>query len=76
MGSTQDSNGKAGLLSVVPMNASNLAVGYYQNNFNNPLTKVPDIISEIQILLVTESGDPFYLPNSAVVTLEMYVLYK
>jgi hypothetical protein len=76
MGSTQDSNGKAGLLSVVPMNASNLAIGYYQNNFNNPLTKVPDIISEIQILLVTESGEPFYLPNSAVVTLELYVLYK
>jgi len=76
MGSTQDSNGKAGLLSVVPINASNLAVGYYQNNFNNPLTKVPDIISEIQILLVTESGEPFYLPNSAVVTLELYVLYK
>jgi hypothetical protein len=76
MGSTQDSNGKAGLLSVVPMNASNLAIGYYQNNFNNPLTKVPDIISEIQIILLTESGEPFYLPNSAVVTLEMYVLYK
>lgn len=76
MGSTQDSNGEAGLLSVVPMNAANLAVGYYQNNFNNPLTKVPDIISEIEIRLVTESGQPFYLPNSAVVTLELYVLYK
>lgn len=76
MGSTQDSNGQAGLLSVVPMNAANLAVGYYQNNFNNPLTKVPDIISEIEIRLVTESGQPFYLPNSAVVTLELYVLYK
>jgi hypothetical protein len=76
MGSTQDSNGNAGLLTVVPINAANGAVGYYQNNFNNPLTKVPEIITDIQILLVSENGEPFYLPNSAVVTLELYVLYK
>jgi len=40
LGSTEDSEGQGGLLSVVPVSAGNLGVGFYQNNFNNPLTKI------------------------------------
>lgn len=65
-----------GLLSIVPMNSANLGISYYQSSFDNPLTKIPEIIPDIEIRLLTDSGDPFYLPNSAVVTLELAVTYK
>lgn len=66
---------QTGLLSIVPVNTTNLGVGFYQNNFNNPLTKVPRIISEIQIRLVNDQGQPFTLPNSATVLLELGITY-
>ena len=75
LGSTEDSQGDAGLLSVVPVNASNLGVGFYQNNFNNPLTKIPKLISEIGIRLVNDQGAPYLLPNSATVLLELAATY-
>lgn len=64
-----------GLLSVIPVNATNLGVGFYQNNFNNPLKKVPRIISEFGIRMVNDQGQPFYLPNSATVILELAIEY-
>lgn len=66
---------QSGLLSIVPVNTTNLGVGFYQNNFNNPLTKVPRIISELQIRLVNDQGQPFVLPNSATVLLELGITY-
>ena len=75
-GSTQDSNNQQGLLSIVPVNASNLGVAFYQNNFYNALTKIPRIITEIGIRLVNDQGLPYLLPNSAVVLLELAVEYK
>lgn len=66
---------QTGLLSIVPVNATNLGVGFYQNNFNNPLTKVPRIISEIGIRLVNDQGQPFLLPNSATILLELGITY-
>ncbi len=83
-GSTQDSLGSAnpldtsqiqGLLSIVPVNAANLGVGFYQNNFNNPLTKIPKNIPEIGITMLTDQGTPYYLPNSATVLLELAIEY-
>ena len=74
-GSTQDSEGNGGLLSIVPVNASNLGVGFYQNNFNNPLEKIPKNITEIGIRLVNDQGQPYLLPNSATVLLELAVEY-
>ena len=76
LGSSEDSTSQGGLLSVVPMNVGNLGVAYYQSSFDNPLTKIPEIIPELEIRLLTEAGDPFYLPNSATVTLELAVAYK
>lgn len=74
-GSTQDSEGKGGLLSIVPVNTTNNAVGFYQNNFNNPLLKVPKLITEIGISMTDDQGQPYYLPNSATVLLELAVTY-
>ena len=83
-GSTQDSLGstntasepvREGLLSIIPVNTNNLGVGFYQNNFNNPLTKIPKNIAEIGISMLTDQGLPFYLPNSATVLLECAIEY-
>jgi len=76
LGSTQDSVGEGNLLSVVPMNANNLGIAFYQSAFNNPLTKIPETITEFNIRLITDAGDPLYLPNSAVVNLELAITYK
>lgn len=75
LNSTEDSGSQEGLLSIVPINTSNLGVSFYQNNFNNPLTKVPRIITEIGIRLVTDQGLPYILPNSATVLLEFGLTY-
>lgn len=75
-GSSEDSGGQGGLLSVVPLNTGTLGISYYQNNFNNPLTKLPEILPDIEIRLVTDSGAPYILPNSASVTLELAIEYK
>ena len=75
LSSTEDSLGTKGLLSVVPVNTSNLGVGFYQNNFNNELTKIPQIISEVGITMLNDQGQPFYLPNSATVILELGITY-
>ena len=78
LGSTIPDNNTApqGLLSIVPVNASNLGVGFYQNNFNNPLTKIPQNLTEIGISMLTDQGLPYYLPNSATVLLELAVEYN
>lgn len=84
-GSTQDSLGSntpqgsptiQGLLSIIPVNTTNLGVGYYQNNFNNPLKKIPQNITEIGISMFNDQGKPYYLPNSATVILELAIEYN
>jgi len=75
-GSSEDSGGQGGLLSVIPLNTGTLGISYYQNNFNRPLTKLPEILPDIEIRLVTDSGAPYILPNSASVTLELAIEYK
>tara|TARA_R110000868_G_scaffold72355_2_gene211031 strand:- start:2707 stop:4374 length:1668 start_codon:yes stop_codon:yes gene_type:complete len=75
-GSTQDSAGNAGLLSIIPMASAALGVTFYQNNFNNPLTKIPEQIQDITIIMKTDSDDNFYLPSSASVSLELAIEYN
>ena len=75
-GSTQDSAGNGNLLSVVPLNTQQFGVSFYQNNFNNPLSKVPQVITEINIRMLTDKGLPYYLPNQATVLLELAIDYK
>ena len=75
LGSSQSSVKGGGLLSVIPMNAAQYGVCYYQNNFDRPLTKIPDMIHEIFIELRTDNDEPFWLPYSACVILELGIKY-
>lgn len=75
LGSSQDSAGSSGLLSIVPMNAFQYGICYYQNNFDRPLTKIPDVISEIYIEMRTDKNQPYWLPYSANVVLELSIKY-
>ena len=75
-GSTQDSTGQGGLLSIIPTNTATMGVGYYQSSFDRPLTKIPEILPEITISMTTDNGSPFYLPLSADVTIELAIEYK
>ena len=74
-GGTLDSAGNGGLLSVVPLNTVNNGVAFYNNVLNNPITRLPEHISEIRITLLTDTGDPFYLPNNAITNLEIGFSY-
>ena len=75
--STQEPTGveSGGLLSVIPADTNTLGVAYYQNNFNNPLTRIPKIITELGFRFETDAGMPVNLPNSATVILELAVDY-
>ena len=75
-GSTQDSLGQGGLLSIIPTNTATMGVGYYQSSFDRPLTKIPEILPEITISMTTDNGSPYYLPLSADVTIELAIEYK
>lgn len=76
LGSSEDSKSDGNLLAIVPVNTNNLGVAFYQSAYQNFYTKIPENIAEMNIRLVTDAGDPFYLPNSATVNLEIAVLYK
>lgn len=73
--SSLDSAGNSGLLSVVPLNTANNAVGFFNNVMSNPLTKIPTQIQEIEIRLKDDAGNDLMLPNSAIVNLELGFTY-
>ena len=64
-----------GILGIVPVNTTNLGVGFYQNTLACPLTKVSRFIPEFGISLYTDQGAPYLLPNSATVLLELGITY-
>ena len=74
-GATVDSARNTNLLAAVPMNASNLGVSFYNPIINNPLTKIVNQVYEIDITLFTDTNEPFILPNSAIVSLELAFTY-
>jgi len=74
-GSTYDSMANTQLLACVPMNASNLGVTFYNTTLYCPLTKISDQIYEIEIRMLTDTGAPFVLPNSSIVSLELALTY-
>ena len=69
--SAYDSAGVPNLLSVVPLNAPTLGIAYYNNVLNNPLTKVVKDLYEIVVVILTDTGLPFLLPDSANVNIEL-----
>ena len=74
-GSTYDSMANTQLLACVPMNASNLGVTFYNTTLYCPLTKISDQIYEIEIRMLTDTGVPYVIPNSAIVSLELALTY-
>lgn len=74
-GASVDTDQNTSLLAAVPMNASNLGVGFYNPVISNPLTKILNQIYSIQITLRTDTGAEFYLPNSATVSMEIAFTY-
>jgi hypothetical protein len=74
-GSTYDSIANTQLLACVPMNASNLGVTFYNTTLYCPLTKISDQIYEIEIRMLTDTGAPYVIPNSAIVSLELALTY-
>lgn len=74
-GATYDSITNTQLLACVPMNASNLGVTFYNTTLYCPLTKISDQIYEIEIRMLTDTGAPYNIPNSAIVSLELALTY-
>ena len=74
-GSTLDSLLNKALLASLPMNTPNLGVGFHSLPLNNPLTKIAEQLYEIYIELRTDTGQPFYLGNNAIVSLELILTY-
>lgn len=74
-GSTVDSILNKALLASIPLNTPNLGVGFHSLPLNNPLTKIVEQIYEIYIELRTDTGQPFYLGNNAIVSLELILTY-
>ena len=74
-GSSQDSAGNGGLFATIPLNTPNNGVGFFDKVLSHKLTKIPSQIQEMRFTLLDEQGNPFLLPNSAVVNLEIGVEY-
>jgi hypothetical protein len=74
-GSSQDSTGAAGILGTVPLNTQNNGVGFLDNVLSHKLTKIPSQLQELRFTFKDEQGNPFMLPNSAVVSMVLGVEY-
>lgn len=74
-GSTCDSLLNKALLASIPLNTPNLGVGFHSLPLNNPLTKIAEQLYEIYIELRTDTGQPFYLGNNAIISLELILTY-
>lgn len=74
-GSTVDSIAEKALLATVPLNTQALGVGFHSLPLNNPLTKIATQLYEIYIEMRTDAGQPFYLGNNAIVSLELILTY-
>tara|TARA_R110000868_G_scaffold83028_1_gene234571 strand:- start:2818 stop:4734 length:1917 start_codon:yes stop_codon:yes gene_type:complete len=74
-GSSQDSTGAAGVLATVPLNTQNNGVGFFDKVLSHKLTKIPSQLQELRFTFQDEQGNPFMLPNSAVVSMVLGVEY-
>jgi hypothetical protein len=74
-GSSQDSAGNSGILGTIPLNTLNNGVGFYTNITSDFLEKIPPQIYEIQVTFKDDEGNDFFLPNTAVVNLELGFSY-
>jgi hypothetical protein len=74
-GSTTDTIRNTNLLAIVPVTCGNLGVTLYSSYIENPLTKVDNDIYTIEVEFRTESGQPYWFSNNAVITLQLKLGY-
>jgi hypothetical protein len=58
------------------MNCGNLGLSSWSNFIDNPLTKVKGDIYSVYIELRDEFGEPYFLTNNAVASLQFKIGYK
>ncbi len=75
-GSTTDTVRDTNLLAIVPMTCGNLGVTLFNSFIDNPLTKIDTDIYTIEVEFRTESGQPYWFSNNAVITLQLKLGYK
>jgi hypothetical protein len=74
--SSETNTSTNGLLQVVPVNTNQLGVSFFQSTFNRPLRKVAEIVDNIQIVLLTDRGIPYWIPNGTNVSIELGFSYE
>lgn len=74
-GSSLGSGGQRNLLATVPLAAPPLGVSIFNAPLVNWLTKIAKEIYEIQITLLDDNYQPFLLPNSAIVNVDLGFSY-
>jgi hypothetical protein len=75
-GSSVSSNNDHDVLAVVPLTAPPLGITLYQNKTGYPQRRTANSIYQIDIQMTDDNDEPYYLPDSCNVVLEMYFLYQ
>ena len=75
-GASLTSNNRHNLLAVIPVQAGSLAVNNYIAATSNLLTRMSQTINNITVELVDDANQPYLLPDSASVTLEISFSYQ
>jgi hypothetical protein len=74
-GSTQDTNSESQLLAVIPNHTGALSVQFIESTLDCLLTKTAQNISQITIVMKTDTAQPLLLPNNALVNIELGLKY-
>jgi hypothetical protein len=74
-GSSEDVGNDLPLLAVIPISTGQLGVNTFEAKTLNPLTKITNQIYDITIIMKTDTGSPFELPNGACVNIEISLTY-
>lgn len=75
-GSTLGSNKTHNLLAVIPSNAAQLGVIQYTAATLTWMTRLPDTIYNVSITMLDDASQPYVLPDSAVVNVELGFHYR
>lgn len=75
-GSSQDNTMDERLLAVLPLSANNLGVAFPENKISCPLTKITENIYQLRFTMRTDTGEPFWLPTSAYINIELKLTYN
>jgi hypothetical protein len=73
--STTDTQRNTNLLSIVPMNCSNLGITFYEPRISNKYNRVMKDIYQIYFEFRREDGEPYYFSNNAIITLQLGLTY-